>query len=1343
MDKTTTLSLHLAAAVLLLTALFVPRHATANVPPPATTYFKVINTGAGLPDNSVNDIAEDRFGFLWVATWNGLARYDGKNIVTFRHRDNSPSLSNNMVRSLLPDENGIWVASDAGVDFLRYSDSNFLPSKVLTSAGDTAPLNTRISRLIKRGERVFALTSGGDLMRLERKMSENDGTQNFFRTMPKPLTRTYADLTPYTRGRILALSDEGITLLSSDGERELMHYSRKAIFDNNMNLHCDTVTGIVIAGGGIGYHTDAYRIDESAGTLIPAGDMHVTDGLMCATNADGTLYMASDGKGLFAIDSDGRTVNYTPKNSSLPADAIYTVYADSRGNIWCGTYRHGLCLLSQELNSYTVNNIASGSLSYDIVTAIAPADNKIYIGLDGGGIDIYDKATGRSKNFNSSNSDLPGNNVVSLVNDGTTLWAAVYSGGLSALDLATHNITNYRIDTGYEPGNKLWVLAEDDKGNLWVGGRALHVFNKVNKKFTPVEGCDNIMAMSIINYGNYMWVGTRFKGILQIDKRTRRVVERFSDSPTTGGALLPGHQVEFIGIDPMGVVWADLGSKGVCSIDTRNDNEVRMFSQDQFGKERMRSMIPDDDNNLWVGTEGGLYKYMRANGTLVRKNDSRLPMSYTNNAAARRGDTVFFGTTTGLLSFSLSDTARDLHSPGTLFTEIEIFDSQHTTIPLYSTGETNVVLENSQNFFKVSFSAPEMSNPEQLKFECRLEGLEDIWRDASEERSATYTNVPAGKYRLLVRHSNPDGTWAGITALGIKVKTAWYAAWWTRLLWFILVVGLITFGLYFWRKYIINQEKAILAEIERDSQKRLNEAKLDFYANVTHELRTPCFLISAQIEEIVDSERQTIPVSALSGIYRNSAKLNKLINHILDFRKNESGHLRLDARHIELVKFLGDLTPEYEQLCRQKAISFTYTHDEAPIEADIDPDKLEQIVTNLISNAYKYTPKAGSVALSVRNLDDTVAISVSDTGIGIVDKLHTAIFEPFVRTERGRSQSKGDGIGLAFVKELIELHGGTITLDSAVNEGSTFTVFLPKVHGGVVNVPDDSETRPAMTMPAPVEPAIRPHDLVANPTATHAILLVDDDSEVTALIAGAFADDYRVQRASNGIEALEAIKANNFDVVITDIMMPESDGHTLLRAIKDDPELRSIKVVVFSAMTGEEDMLKAFDEGADAYLTKPTPLKVLRRQVERLFEVPEELGSIATTYSSGAYNREEQKFLLRCRQVIDECLAEENFSIEILAGKLAMSHSSLYKKIKRMTGLSLIDFINEYRICKAVSMFNDGNTNVQKVSEMCGFRDIKSFRESFKKKMNIAPKQFILQLGKAAKDDKKEKEDEA
>lgn len=1316
------------AALVVFLLLFAPLRSAA-IPAVATTYFKVFDLASGLPDNSVNDITEDPYGFIWVATWNGLARLDGKSITTYRCNDDGSSISNNMVRSLFPTEAGLWIGTDQGIDFFRFSDCRFFHGFRKTASGQVEMIKNRVSRIFGNEKYLFILSGDGDILRLDLLEERHSEKDIVFSNIARPNSRIYADLVPFTKGRIMAASNEGVTVLSHNGEREMLHNTLPRPFDNNINIYCDTVYNKVYIGSGIGCPMTVYDIVTPDGKLAVAAN-HSIDGLMKIAATDDGVYLATDGSGLYHIDrKTGEQVHYRPNNPNFPCDALYTVFVDSHRNVWCGSYRHGLFMASHELNIYTVSNLSSGSISYDIVTAITPVNDKLFLGLDGGGLDVYDTKTGRSRNFRPSNSALPGPNIVSLVYDGSKIWGVDYSAGLFEMSPETYDI---RLHPGAQNANrndKYWVIADDGLGNIWIGKTSLLIYNKASQTFTEVEGATDCAVMSIVDGGDCMWVGTRDSGIFKVNKKTHKVEERYSDSPSKGGVKVPGYHAKFLFIDSYGILWANIANKYFCSIAPgKNSAPVFYDASNGLGNMHVLSMIEDGDKNLWLGTDNGLYKYIRSRNTFVRRNNSRMPSSYTPQATAFADGNIYFGTTSGLLSFKPDDYQRNAEPTRTVFTDIRILDEQHTEIPLYTHGNKRIELDADQNFFIINFSAPDMSNSEQMQFECRLDGLEDIWHDASAIRSATYTNVPAGDYTLLVKHTNPDGSWTEPAGIEISIKPHWYATNWMRLIWLILVIAFVAMSLSVWSKYIKNTEKTKLVEIERDSIKQLNDAKLNFYANITHELRTPCFLISAQIEELFDSGRQSVPVSSLIGVYRNSAKLNKLINHIIDFRKNDTGNLQLNPYKIELVSFLQGITSDYEQLCRQKSHQFIFTHDTPPIELDADPDKLEQIVSNLISNAYKYTAKGGKIELGVHDKGDKVAITITDNGIGIVEKLQNNIFEPFYRTERGRTQGPGDGIGLAFVKQLVELHHGTITVDSRVNEGSTFTVTLPKVQEKENDELPTGEERPIQPiLPLTDGPAVPADNLkIQNPTATRSMLIVDDNRQILTLLAHVFEDEYSVCSALDGKEAFDKAKDGDFDVIITDLKMPEIDGHTLTGMLRANEATKKTKIVIFSAVTSEEEVLSAYKEGVDIFITKPTSLKLLRMQVDHLFEEAD--GNSIKEPQGGVYNREEQKFLMKCRNIIDECMTDENFGIDMLAGRLAMSHSSLYKKIRRMTGMSLIEFINEYRIYKAVAMFRNGNTNVQKVAEACGFRDIKTFRETFKRKMGIPPKQFILKM---------------
>ena len=528
-----------------------------------------------------------------------------------------------------------------------------------------------------------------------------------------------------------------------------------------------------------------------------------------------------------------------------------------------------------------------------------------------------------------------------------------------------------------------------------------------------------------------------------------------------------------------------------------------------------------------------------------------------------------------------------------------------------------------------------------------------------------------------------------------------------------------------------------LAEVEKESQRKLDDAKMTFFASITHELRTPVFLIAAQLEEFIDRKQSvvSVPSAYLMAMHRSAMKINKLISQAIDFRKADKGKLVVKRQEIDVVDFVGNLAGDYDDLLDQKHIAFRTVLPKQPVLLKMDGEKIEMCLNNLISNAYKYTNKGGHVVLTVTDCPDRVVFSVKDDGIGIVPEARTEIFESFFRTSRGQAKSKGDGIGLSFVQTLVELHGGEMHLESEVNEGSDFSFYIPKTATDkTVTV---AEVEKEEEKPAPEEameesvveavPGTAP--LKENPTATHSILLIDDERETVALLERNLVSDFRVLKAYDGEEGLRMAAASLPDIIVCDMMMPQLDGLGFLRALREDKKLKHIKVIIFTGQTSEEERIAAYDAGADAFLTKPVSLKLLRVRIDRLIAEGDAASLTADLASSKrTYTKEEQKFLLRCREIIDDNIGNPDFNVDFLAEKLAMSHSTLYKKLKQMTGMSLIEFVNDYKIYKAVQAFKEGQTNVVKVAEMCGFGDIKNFRQLFKRKMNMTPKQYVQSL---------------
>ena len=1265
----------------------------------------------GLPDNTINCIAQDNRGFVWTGTTNGLAQFDGLFFTLFRYSNtNTTTISNNNVHSLLSTDTGLYVAADFGVDFYSYSDIRFHRSQII---GLRKTCHSFIS-LTKTKSSVFVVDDDGHIYRSAIGEARFHGVAT---GAPVQAIASDGDC-------LFAVMRGSVAVLSADGSRVLSRVSLKPSPSDTYNASYCRNTRRLYVGRGVDEPGQAF--DVMGGKLSVAAEP-VPSSLKMACDYEGGVAFATDGHGVI-LRRNGTDRFITEDNARICGDAIYSLLPDRNGNLWIGSYRKGLTLYSAHRDIFASLSEQAGTLPYNIVAAVAAQGDNIYIGMDGGGMGVY-SLSGRSlSTYTSHNSQLWGDNIVSMTADRHTVWMAVYNHGLSAFDIATHKITNYPLPLVSKRGDVIWTIVDDGNGNIWVGGRDLFVFNKQTHKFRVVRKFVGSLCQSLCRSGNYIWLGND-NGVYKIDSRTLRTVKHYDMS--TPGMNLPNDKVRYVYADSKGRVWVSFRYEAPCCIDEPQGKVLTGLAEHGLGSIIVTGIVESRHGHMVFSTNNGLYIYYPENKAFMRCDlDNAIPMAYNYAACYSDGRRYYFGSVEGLV---FADDVPLHHK--SLYKDVSLGRLDVTegrSINLGSNSEGEVTLNSNENYFTIHYTVPEYGAPRALHFSYYLKGMETTWNEMTDRREANYTNVPPGTYEFMVRSTDLTGRWTRTSVLRITVLPPWYLTWWAKTLWLLMVIGVVYAGFRLYLRMLKMRHRMELAEVEKESQRKLDDAKMTFFASITHELRTPVFLIAAQLEEFIDRKQSvvSVPSAYLMAMHRSAMKINKLISQAIDFRKADKGKLVVKRQEIDVVDFVGNLAGDYDDLLDQKHIAFRTVLPKQPVLLKMDGEKIEMCLNNLISNAYKYTNKGGHVVLTVTDCPDRVVFSVKDDGIGIVPEARTEIFESFFRTSRGQAKSKGDGIGLSFVQTLVELHGGEMHLESEVNEGSDFSFYIPKTVAVAEVEKEKEKPAPEETMEEPVVEAVPgTAPLKENPTATHSILLIDDERETVALLERNLVSDFRVLKAYDGEEGLRMAAASLPDIIVCDMMMPQLDGLGFLRALREDKKLKHIKVIIFTGQTSEEERIAAYDAGADAFLTKPVSLKLLRVRIDRLIAEGDAASLTADLASSKrTYTKEEQKFLLRCREIIDDNIGNPDFNVDFLAEKLAMSHSTLYKKLKQMTGMSLIEFVNDYKIYKAVQAFKEGQTNVVKVAEMCGFGDIKNFRQLFKRKMNMTPKQYVQSL---------------
>lgn len=1287
----------------------------------------------GLPDNTVNCIAQDNRGFIWAGTSNGLAQFDGMFFTLFRYSINdTTSIANNNVHSLLSTDHGLYIATDYCIDYYNYEDCKFRRCQIKSKHR----VGNSFISLVSTSKAVFVFDDAGRLYR-----SSNDNT------LFKGIATSAPVLAIASSGdRLFVVMSRSVAMYTADGSKVL----------SSVNIHTNTSTSYnasyshnmrrLYVGQGVGGAAQAFAVTRNH---LQAVDESVPIALKAACDYNGGVAFATDGYGVVLRRSGAADQLLTESKNRICGDAVYSLLADRGGNLWIGTYRKGLTLYGARRALFATLSEKAGTLPYDLVTAVASQGDNTYIGMDGGGMGIYTHSLNTMTTYTSANSSMWGDNIVSMTADQHTVWMAVYNRGLTAYDIATHKFTNYTLPLASKRGDVIWTVVDDGNGNLWIGGRDLFVFNKQTHKFSIVPQFTGAMCQMLNCRGKYIWFGND-NGVYKIDSRTRRTVKHYNTS--TPDMPLPSNKVRYVYADSKGRVWVSFRYEAPCYIDEKEGKVHTNLTEHGLGSIIVTGIIESRHGYMVFSTNNGLYFYFPENHAFMRCDlDNSVPMAYNYGACYADGRRYYFGSVEGLvMADDMPLYEKSLYKDVSLG-RLNVTDGR--SINLGSNREGEVTLQSNENYFTINFSVPEYNAPRAIHFSYYLKGMENTWNEITDRREASYTNVPPGSYEFMVRSTDLSGRWTKASVLRITVLPPWYLTWWAKTLWLLIIIGVAYACFRLYMRVIKMRHRMEIAEVEKDSQRKLDDAKMTFFTSITHELRTPVFLIAAQLEEFIDRKQSivSIPSAYLMAMHRSALKINKLISQAIDFRKIDQGKLQLKRQSIDVVKFVGELAGDYDDLLDQKHIDFATVMPEHPVMLSMDGEKVEMCLNNLISNAYKYTNNGGHVVLTISDMPDRVVFSVKDDGIGIVPEARKEIFQSFFRTSRGQAKSKGDGIGLSFVQTLVELHGGEMHLESEVNKGSTFSFYIPKaaVDKAVEAEVDKSAANTVACKPAadaePEQPAADAKVLLdaiqepeptpgtaplkANPTATHSILLIDDERETVALLERNLISDFRVLKAYDGAEGLRVAASSLPDIIVCDMMMPQLDGLEFLRALRNDKKLKHIKVIIFTGQTSDEERIAAYDAGADAFLTKPVSLKLLRVRIDRLIAESDNASLTADiSNSKRTFTKEEQIFLLRCREIIDDNLCNPDFNIDFLAEKLAMSHSTLYKKLKQMTGMSLIEFVNDYKIYKAVQAFKEGQTNVVKVAEMCGFGDIKNFRNVFKRKMQMSPKQFVQSL---------------
>ncbi|OQP58965.1 hypothetical protein A3860_39070 [Niastella vici] len=1336
--------------------------------------FSKLDTYTGLSHNQVNAILKDREGFLWFGTMSGLNRYDGYSCRIFRKNHNeSASLPDNNILSLyeLPDGK-MWVLTVGGACIYNPDTEEFNTDYYAYLQRLGLPAGN-IANIVKGNNgRYWFQYDNLDLY----LYSTNDKSA-------KPVTQQHA------------FSSEKITSVNEtkDGKLWIVYQNgflqeydialNKIIFssvafqkvkkgDNYNNLFIDNDGDLWLwyyTSGLFLFHPQDNSIRQFDKNSVPA-----------RLNSDAVSRVLQDNNGLIWVGTDHGGVTLMDKRNnfrttyllndpkepkSLSQNAITTMYKDDNGIVWVGTYKQGINYLNSNVTQfqyYHHQELNTKSLQYDDVNRfIEDRLGNIWIGTNGGGLIYFDRKNNTFKQYlhdpNNKNS-LSNNVIVSLwIDHEDILWIGTYLGGLNRFDGKT--FTHYRYnehDSSSLADDNVWEIFEDREQHLWIGtlGRGLQLLDRKTNRFirNPYnEGQSSPLLSKYISgilqdrQGN-LWVGTA-AGVAVIEKAKATVVY-YQDKNDKNS--LSNNNVICLFEDSKGRIW--VGTREGLNLFNEQTKEFQTFTTAEGLPDNIiLNILEDNHQTFWLSTPNGLCNVIpeqSKNGLVLSiinydETNNLQNREFNDNAALKtRAGELFFGGPSGFNIIDPEKIGKPVYNPKVVFTGLQILNknvqpgeliNNRVLLAQSLSKLSGIDLKYTENVFSIEFASLDFTHSNRDKYAYMLEGFNSDWLYADgSQRRATYTNLNPGHYTFKVKVLKKDGLWSEIKTLQINILPPF---WRTPIAYIIytliaavllLVIRRIALERIHMRFEVQQQRK------EAERAHALEQLKTKFFTNVSHEFRTPLSLIIAPLDRIIKQSTDEDQKNQLNLVQRNAKRLLNLVNQLLDFRKMEVQEIKLHPSIGDIIGFSRDISHSFMDIAEKKSIQFSFSANIDSLEIYFDKDKIEKILFNLLSNAFKYTHDKGRVGINLiysppvnNEGDGTLAIEVKDTGIGIPADKHEKIFERFFQTDVPESMvNQGTGIGLAITKEFVKLHNGIITVKSEPEKGSSFTVYLPakKVY--------DASTR-AIANAGPVENA-EPVQLEESKKSDKkkTILVVEDNEDLRFYLKDNLKEQYHIEEATNGKEGWEKAVLLNPDLIVSDIMMPLMDGVELARKIKTETITAHIPVILLTAMGSEEKQLEGLKVGVNDYITKPFTFEILASRIRNLLAQQKLLQKrfqkqIEVNPEEVTITPVDEKFLKQALEIIEKNMDNPEFSVEDLSRDMHMDRSTLYRKINSLTGKTTSEFIRSIRLKRAAQLLEKSGMSVAEVAYEVGFNNPKNFTKSFKEEFKVTPSQYV------------------
>ena len=1260
--------------------------------------FHNISRRDGLASGSITSIVQDQQGLIWIATKQGLNRYDGTEFIHY-HAGNS-KINSNDISELVVDKAGhLWIGTfGSGLYQLKSGTGEIVPFEHQDIGG-------RILSILLTSDASILVLSNLGVVRLD----PSSGNE---------ITRVSTDLTVDASSTVewggsvwIGTTDSELYRVDQNGS--YVSYSMETNFPGMTIQEIYPIDDERLFIGTRQHGLWIFSLADESFTKVPIEAVDIRNIIQ---DRNGLFWIGTDGSGIFC--KDGVTWNnymhQINQENSLASNAVQTCFEDRDGNIWFGTAWDGISLFDRRLENLQFIYSDFEGTEASGVLSIYSENGQLWLGTDGAGLSVHRKeGTGTHATV-----EIPKDTYVHFIRKiGDNYWIGTFQSGFFLVeDKSNAHVTHFTISDGLSHDDVRDVEQVADHLYLiatWGGG--LNLFNDETGRFRKLT-VENGQPKDVVTLHKIspdeILVGTFGQGLF---------VFRYSDLKCTR-LVEDIHNVVSIGANEEGI-WLGTWGEGLHCTQYPFVSSELMVGHHLSANSNIFSILTTDDN-VWLATSEQILKVSRDSAVM----EVPLPPQQYHINAASRGSSgrLFFGGTEGVISFLPSDI--DVTTDKLIqILEVKVLSRSLGAIQP-SVSSTNLTeLSHDQNLLTFSYATPTYPSSRDEMFEILLTPIHSDWINVGHQRSMTFADLNAGDYEFSVRNSSSRSE----QSFKFRIGRPWWKTWWAYSLASCVFVGL----LYSFRRFSINMERMKnqleIEKIGREKDVEIGHIKQRFFVNISHEIRTPLTLIIGEIEQLAVKVGGSKSVTnSLNSLRSNGNHLIQLVNELLDFRKLDQGGMRLKVGEGNFVKFCREIYLSFTNKSEEQSINFEFSANMPSIEVWYDRDQLEKVFFNLLSNAFKNTPAGGTIRFQINLTSDGIEAVIEDTGKGIPQKELETVFKRFYQKENDLDDSRqGFGIGLSIVQEIIRLHHGDVAVESEAGKGSKFIVKLKSGNDHFEEVDLIPEFTNSESLVGYSSSDIDTIETGQNLRKEAEIMVVEDNEEIRKFLVRTLSPRFKVHEASDGKEAYELVVDLLPDLIISDVMMPEMDGITLTKMLKRNPITSHIPIILLTARTGTVFKKEGYETGADDFITKPFNSAILMVRIENILRARNVLteqirNELAIRPDDLNLATPDEQFLKNLVQVVHRNLDNSELNAEMVGTEMRMSHSVVYKKLKALTGFGLVEFIRDYRLQQASEILGKYKFTVAEACYKVGYSDKKYFSQIFKKKFGVSPSEY-------------------